>query len=295
MKPSDHWLETRWNLAKEQADTFTDLLDQLGCLGSYQELNLDAEIEAQKSHVTVLAYFADRTDISPFQSQMQTFENEACKLEGIERIPYGDWATAWKEHFHPFHLTDRVVIRPSWEEYAPKASDIVVTLDPGMAFGTGQHDTTKFCAEFICELAEKNSDLKTLVDVGCGSGILSIIAKKVGFATVEGVDIEEPAIETCLENLERNVDAAPIRFEHTDGTLTDKISGEFDVVAANIIAEALCELHDTLVSLAKPGGYVILSGILPMRSELVKSTFTDLKLLDEKMSDSWHTYLYQKT
>lgn len=292
IQKTDNWLETRWHVSRIELEPFLALLDQMGSLGNYEEMNLDPEIENQKTISEIKAYFADRDDVSGFQNHLKTFETPHIHLKDINRIPYGEWATAWKEYFHPFHLTNDIVIRPSWEDYTAKPEEKVITLDPGMAFGTGQHDTTKFCAEFLSEHLPHNP-CHSLLDVGCGSGILSFIARKYNVPKVTGIDIEEPAIETCIENLERNPDLSPITFLKTNGELTDVVNNQFEIVVANIIAEALCDLKTTLVGLVKPQGLLILSGILPIRESLVKDTFSDLKLLSEKTSESWHTYLYQ--
>ena len=162
------------------------------------------------------------------------------------------------------------------------------------AFGTGQHDTTKFCAELLITLKKAHPALNSLIDAGCGSGILSIIAKKVGYNNVTGIDIDVAAIETAKENLDRNPDAGKIGFYQTDGSLVASYLKPSDVVAANIIAETLCELKDELLELLLPEEFLVLSGILPQREELVKTAFADLQLVDERKSGDWHAYVYHR-
>lgn len=293
MKKSDHWLESRWLIAKSQIDVFVSLLDQLGALGSFENLDLDSEKENLKTTSELVAYFPDRSDLDSLKSLLAPFQNTDIELKTIERIPYGDWATAWKEYFHPFHLTPQIVICPSWETYQSQNSEHVVILDPGMAFGTGQHDTTRFCAEFLCEIQNRKAPYNTVLDVGCGSGILSFIAKKMGAKTVCGIDNDQHAIETSIENLDRNPQLKPIDFLYTNGAITDVVHEKYDVVVANIIAEALCDLKSTLTQLVESQGHLILSGILPERVDMVKSAFKNCRLLEEKSSSSWHTLLYQ--
>lgn len=292
MSTQNFWIETLWRLPKDQAETLNLQLTQMGSLGSYEKMALLAEDEENRTESEVLAYFADTTDVEMLKKQLKALESETVRLESTTRIPQAEWATEWRKYFKPFTLTRHIVIRPSWEDYAAKPGEVVVTLDPGMAFGTGQHDTTRFCAELLCDLKARHPQLKSLLDVGCGSGILSIIAKKIGFAPVTGIDIEEPSIETANENLERNPDVGAIGFYMTDGSLKAPFLKPSNVVVSNIIAETLCELKDDLVALVGDQGFLILSGILPERESLVKTAFGDLKLVDERTSKDWHAYVY---
>ncbi len=296
-----HWTETRWRIALNQIDDFGLWLTQMGSLGSYENLPLEEAELIARTTTELIAYFPDTKSSDAFADKLKTHQNDKTRLLSVTRIPQADWATAWKKYFKPFKLTDNVVIRPSWEPYEKQAGEIVVTLDPGMAFGTGQHDTTRFCAEIIPEIKKNHPELKSLLDVGCGSGILSIIARYVGFTDVVGIDIDEASIDTANENLARNPEAMPLTFFTTSGEIkkiidpkTKKSWDTFDVVAANIIAETLCELKNDLVNLVKPNGLLILSGILPERATLITEAFSDLKLITEKKSKDWHAYLYRR-
>lgn len=288
-----HWLESTWSLPKEDVDDFQTGLTQLGCLGSYEKMGLDAEEESRRETSEFIAYFADG-DPDILKQKLKTLENNNRQLIRIQRIPQAEWATEWKKYFKPFFLTPEIVIRPSWENYTLQADEKVITMDPGMAFGTGQHDTTRFCAEMIASLSKTPPSPLSLIDVGCGSGILSIIAKKMGFAEVTGFDIDPAAVETSLENLARNPDVGDIHFFQTDGELKNLGLKAADVVVSNIIAETLCELKEDLLALVKKGGFLILSGIMVQREDMVKSAFADLKLIEEKNSADWQAYLYQK-
>jgi ribosomal protein L11 methyltransferase len=174
-----------------------------------------------------------------------------------------DWAEAWKEHFHVERYGKRLVVAPSWRRHEALADDIVIRLDPGMAFGTGQHETTRMCLEAL-EDAVRPGD--RVLDVGCGSGILAIAAAKLGASEVYAVDIDP----TCVRITSENAAANGVSIQSGAGTLGDAWpfapppSG-FDVVAANIIAPAIIEMAADLHGTLRPGGILIASGILTDR------------------------------
>lgn len=290
---NSNWIETKWQLPKLDFDILEAQLTQMGCLGSFENLNIDPEIEAKISTTEVIAYFPD-SDLERLQSTLKPIQTETIVLTSINRIPQGNWATEWKKYFKPFAIAPGIIIRPSWEAYTPQPNEHVVVLDPGMAFGTGQHDTTRFCSELLRELKLKHPEVQSLLDIGCGSGILSIIAAKLGYKPVVGVDNDPAAVETANENLTRNPDVTQTSFHLNDGTLQHPSLKVSDVVVSNIIAETLAELAPDLIPLVKDGGYLILSGVLPNREHVVKDAFASLKLLDEKKSNDWHAYLYHK-
>lgn len=177
-----------------------------------------------------------------------------------------DWAGAWKEHFHVERFGERIVIRPSWREYAPRPGDVVIDLDPGMAFGTGQHPTTRMCLELLERHVTPGA---RMVDVGCGSGILAIAAIKLGAAHCLALDIEPQAVKVTRENAARNGVAAAI-----DGDLGSLGAGwsrplpppaGLDIAAANITAAAIAALAPAIAAALRPGGLLIGSGIIGER------------------------------
>lgn len=269
-------------------------LQQLSCLGDYENLPLDSKDGPDTTSTELIAFFEDQEPIDSFEKKLKDFETNSLHFISLKRIPEENWATEWKKYFKPFFLTPNIVIQPSWEHYEKKGDEKVILLDPGMAFGTGQHDTTRFSAEMLCELKQMCPELNSLIDVGCGSGILSIIAKKIGFTKVTGIEIDEPSIEASQENTRLNPDVGEICYVLTDGTLTLPELGQADVVVANIIAETLCDLKDDLVHLIKKSGYLILSGIIPERETMIQGAFANLKFIKAKKSKDWHAYIYHK-
>jgi ribosomal protein L11 methyltransferase len=194
-----------------------------------------------------------------------------------------DWANAWKQYYKPFKIGDNIVIKPSWEEYNQEEGDIVIELDPGMAFGTGTHETTKMCLELLEKYIKKDS---TVFDVGCGSGILSIAASKLGAVKVIGVDIDEVAVRASREN----VDISGVKnVEIKQGNLMDVIHGRADIVAANIIADVIIALSRVITGFLKPGGTFICSGIIKDRVEDVKAALynNNFKILKLEEQGEW--------
>ena len=168
-----------------------------------------------------------------------------------------DWATAWQEHFHVLHLGRRLVIKPSWRRHRRVDDQVVIDLDPGMAFGTGLHPTTRLCLQGLEDRAERGP-LGRVLDVGCGSGILSIAAVKLGATRALGVDIDPIAIEATLANARHNRVGKRVRAR--EGSIPSD-EGPFDTVLANLIAGLLMEIAPDLAAELVPGGTLIGSGI----------------------------------
>ncbi|HEX9068431.1 MAG TPA: 50S ribosomal protein L11 methyltransferase [Ktedonobacterales bacterium] len=193
------------------------------------------------------------------------------------RIAEEDWANAWKEHYHVLHLGARTVIKPSWRDYEPAAHEVVIELDPGMAFGTGLHPTTRACLRLVEEVITPRA---TMLDVGTGSGILALAALKLGAAHVLALDVSRIAVEATSANATANGvgDGMEARLATLAGAagepyfplppeveiLGDEI-GQFDVVVANIIARVIAQIAPALLRATRPGGILIASGIFNER------------------------------
>jgi len=182
-------------------------------------------------------------------------------------VEESDWAEAWKEHFHVIRIGRRLVIKPSWRRHAREGDEVVIDLDPGMAFGTGLHPTTRLCLLAIEEHADE-APLGRTLDVGCGSGILSIAAVKLGATRAVGVDIDPIAIEATIANAKHNRVGKRVRAR--DGSIPSE-EGPFDTVLANLIAGVLIEHAQTLADELVPGGTLIASGIFVDREPGVRN------------------------
>ena len=190
----------------------------------------------------------------------------------VRGVDEEDWAESWKEHFHVERFGKHIVVVPSWRAYDPSPRDVVVTLDPGMAFGTGQHETTRMCIEALERVVSPGAHGRASVrvlDAGCGSGILSLAAAKLGAAEVTAVDIDADCVRITEENARANNLDAIVRA--APGSLgdawpfSDPPQRRFDVVVSNIIARVIVELAEPLVDALVEGGRLIVSGIIEER------------------------------
>ncbi len=192
-----------------------------------------------------------------------------------------DWAEAWKKFFNIQHVTDRLVIRPSWLEYTPKHGQVVVDLDPGMSFGTGQHATTSFCLRMIDRMAGQPG-MNSFLDAGSGSGILSIAAKKLGFTPVEAFDNDPEATRIAIENAEKNgFTRSDIEYQTADLTQFNRVAKTYDLVAANILGRVLLAHRELITGWVRPGGYLVLAGILHEEFPELQAGFEELGLTME--------------
>jgi len=196
---------------------------------------------------------------------------DPAKVRIASALPEAEWRDAWKRYFKVSRLTRQFVVVPSWETYAPEPHDVVIELDPGMAFGTGTHASTRLVLEELQQLADNDIGATRILDVGCGSGILAIAAlKRWTGATCIAVDNDPIAVDATLENAAFNRVAD--RIEASTTTL-DRIDEEFPIVLANIQAHVLRELKALLVAHTAPGGRLILSGLLTPQAEPLAQEF----------------------
>jgi ribosomal protein L11 methyltransferase len=206
-----------------------------------------------------------------------------------------DWAEAWKQFYDVIHVGRRTVIKPSWKEYDARPGDVVVELDPGQAFGTGQHETTRLCLELL-EAAVAAGH--RVLDAGCGSGILAIAAAKLGATEVLAADIDPVCVRVARENVSQN--GLSDRITCLEGTLdehfVDAHASRFDVVAANIIADVLIRYAEALAAVTRPGGRLIASGIILEREPhtLAALEGAGSRLLEARREGNWAALLLER-
>ena len=222
----------------------------------------------------------------------------AGRIVGLElapetgTIPDEDWKLSYRKHFKTEVISPRLVVRPPWEAVTPAPGQKVLTLDPGIAFGTGQHPTTRACLDAIDALAVEGTD-RSFLDVGCGSGILSIAAALEGFRDVHGFDNDPDAVRNANENAEANGLGALF----SDGDLSvPGVAAPADVVAANVLAPVLVRFAREVGALVNPGGRLILSGILDEQYDEVRAAYAALGFteLSNRLIGEWRTGLFAK-
>lgn len=175
----------------------------------------------------------------------------------LSNVHESDWANEWKKYYKPTKIGKKIVVKPSWEDYEKQEGDLIIELDPGMAFGTGTHETTSMC---IRELENYVDETKTVFDIGCGSGILAIAAAKLGAKEVVGGDLDEVAVKVSKENCEINHVSDQVVVKH--GSLLEVVDSKADVIVANIIADIIKILAKDINKFLKEDGVFIASGII---------------------------------
>ena len=203
-----------------------------------------------------------------------------------------DWATAWKEHYRPLRASNRFVIRPPWFEAEASGDKIVLVLDPGMAFGTGMHPTTRLS---LYQIEEYVREGQSIFDVGTGSGILAVAAARLGAGPIDAVDIDPMSIRVAKSNLELNGLAKEITLDVGSADWATGRGKTYDVVIANIIARILIELSAELRKSTRPGGLLLLSGIIEPKEPLVREAFdpAGFTLVDRNQIEDWMSLTYR--
>lgn len=249
---------------------------------------MDEEIlRGMPEHALVKAWFQEEAQVARAEEAVRNLKATADYDAGSLTVsralaPDEAWAESWKKHFHPMAV-GRFVIKPSWEDYAAKPGELVIGLDPGMAFGTGWHETTRLCLLMI----EGRYRGGRALDIGTGSGILALAMGKLGAPEVLAVDIDRGAVRAARENAAANGLAGVIRV--MEGDLTRGIRGPFAFACANILADAVIMLSEPLKPLLLPGGVLIASGIVSERGQDVEDAFVKAgwKGIDRKREGEW--------
>lgn len=234
-----------------QAIAHVDLIEQELLEKSRDEVKIHLYLAPEENFAEVAALMQDRLQHAEVPYRM------VC--EGVRQE---DWESGWKAYYHAMDIGERLAIVPSWEQY--ETDRAVITLDPGMAFGTGTHETTALCLRALDGCIRGG---ERVLDIGTGSGILAIAALKLGAAAAEGVDIDPMCVRTAGENAARN--GVQDRFTVLIGDLSDRASGVYDVICANIVANAICALAPAVPALLAPQGVFFASGVIDTRRDEV--------------------------
>ncbi len=243
----------------------------------------------------------DSDEVDGILAQVSSYLEELAGIFNVSKpiltstvIDEEDWGKSWKEHFKPFTIVPGLIIAPTWEEYVPAEGEVVITMDPGMAFGTGHHATTSLSLDFIRETLVGSRGLR-LLDVGTGTGILGMAALLFGAEEVFGIDNDPEAVSAAEENVRRNllqdnmqISLAPL------SSLVDP----YDIVVANIVHDVLISMADELTRLVADGGKLILSGLLAGKQvENIITVFTakGLQLSGQETRQEWAVLKFEKS
>lgn len=239
---------------------------------SYEDLKYDIENILDLSREEFLSRGLSEEELGSWDFTLEKKENE-------------DWSKKWKEGWDVTHVTDKIAIVPDWIDYEPEQNEIVIKLEPGCAFGTGTHQTTQLCMKAL-EKYLKPGD--RVADIGMGSGILSILAKKLGASYVYGCDTDDTVIDVAKENAVKN--SVECTFELGSA---DKINDKFDFVCANILHFVLAEIMGDLKNIMKPDALMSLSGILDEKKQMVIDAYEQagLELVEEIRQDQWTSFV----
>lgn len=310
---SKSWYQVSCDVRQDIADAVAQYLGETtGCGVCTENRKVDAfshdEIPVAET-VTVTGYLSAPCRIEEYISRLASFisscgQNRSHPLQSpkVSLISEEDWANSWKDLFRPISVGQRLLVTPSWLPPASDEGRLVVTIDPGMAFGTGGHETTMLCLECLEEIASSTRELSTqessteglpVLDLGTGSGILAIAASKLGARHVDAIDIDQDAVSVARENC--RINGVEDRVDCRAATL-DSIASSYGLILANILAEELVRLAPDIVKRLHGGGYLVLSGILAEKENYVIEGFKPYPLtLDRVMAaGEWRCIRYRR-
>ena len=265
------------DVAPDDADETSALLFELGAAG-VEERDGTTLNKGSEGKTTLVASFATRAE-----AELALESLDPALAPRIEEIVGDAWRDAWKEHFRPFAIARGVVIRPPWEEYSPAPSERVLELEPGRAFGSGLHETTALVAETLERHASAYRGLEVL-DVGCGSGILGLVALVLGAKRVVCIDNDPDVIDVVKENAERNGFGSDVMVDTTD---VADVTATFPMVVANIEAHVLIPMAEVLSKRLAARGLLVLSGVLDTQRDSVIAAYPDLETVETTVRGEW--------
>ncbi len=302
-----NYFELRLKINPEMEDLIAEIFfDNFDCEGVVLAEETYKDLEMISTTEGTLKIFLKDDDSTTFEDMKYDIENvldlyrEEFQSRGLTDEELGswdfeleekkteDWSQKWKEKWDVTHVTDKIAVVPDWIDYKPKENEVIIKLEPGCAFGTGTHQTTQLCMKALEKYMNKGDKV---ADIGMGSGILSILAKKLGATSVYGCDTDDTVIEVAKENAKKN---------HVEATFelgsADKINDKFDFVCANILHFVLAEIMGDLKNLMKTGAMMSLSGILDEKKQMVIDAYEkeNLELVEEIHQDQWTSFVVRR-
>ena len=268
-------------------EDYRDLESQVEAIAHVDLIEQDL-LDKKRDEVIVHLYIAPDENVAEIADLMRDrlARAEVPYTMALEGVRQEDWENGWKQYYHAMDIGARLAVVPSWEQYDTDRA--VITLDPGMAFGTGTHETTALCLTVLDELVQGG---ERVLDIGTGSGILAIAALLLGAKTAEGVDIDPMCVRTAGENAELN--GVQDRFRVLVGDLSDKASGKYDLITANIVANAILHLAPAVPALLAENGTFIASGIIDTRRDEVADGLraAGLEVVEIREENGWECIL----
>lgn len=255
---------------------------------------IDEELLKKDKNICLIHIYIPKEENSAIYKKYlkSSFSNAGIPCEITDATVNDDeWLNGWKKYFKPIEVGDKLVIKPSWEEYDNNTSRKEVVIDPGAAFGTGTHATTSLCLKLVERYLNAGD---CVLDVGCGSGILSIAASLLGAKYALGIDIDETAVKIAKENAKIN--GIEKVTEYVCGDLCNKVSGKYELVCANIVADVIIRMLIDIDKYMKKDAVLIVSGIIDIRADDVKDAFSSsgYKIIEEMRKDNWYAFALKK-
>ncbi len=302
-----NYFELRLKINPEMEDLIAEIFfDNFDCEGVVLAEETYKDLEMISTTEGTLKIFLKDNDSTTFEDMKYDIENvldlyrEEFQSRGLTDEELGswdfeleekkteDWSQKWKEKWDVTHVTDKIAVVPDWIDYKPKENEVIIKLEPGCAFGTGTHQTTQLCMKALEKYMNKGDKV---ADIGMGSGILSILAKKLGATSVYGCDTDDTVIEVAKENAKKNNVEATFELGSAD-----KINDKFDFVCANILHFVLAEIMGDLKNLMKTGAMMSLSGILDEKKQMVIDAYEkeNLELVEEIHQDQWTSFVVKR-
>jgi len=276
---------------KTNSNIISDFVSGIGAISVAEDFINDDKVE-------ICAYFPRFSDQSEIKYKIDNFIKFLINELGdfhygpllFEEIDESQWLV-WKDILKTVRVTDRILIRPPWETYKPEQNEIVIEINPSMAFGTGHHESTRLCIKAAEEIVSERKN-QNVLDVGCGSGILSIASMKLGAKKALAFDIDDVSVNECIKNIERN---NFIGFIETRCCSIKEIDGKYDLIFANVYAEPLLNMKSQIKALLSKDGRVILSGIPMIGSEEIISGYQAIgfKLVKRLIEEDWIAFVFE--
>ncbi len=269
-------------------EDYSDIEDMDTCYG---ELIDESLLNADRVHAAVSLFLTEEKSAADTVAFLrERFSAESLETSiSVDGVDEADWENEWRKYYHPVHIGERITVVPAWQEYDAREDEVIVKMDPGLAFGTGTHETTRLCATLLEKYMAKGD---TVLDVGTGSGILAIIAKKLGAGTTAGTDIDPVAVRVAKENATDN--GEQIDFFVSD--LLAAVKDEYNIVVANIVADIIIRMAPDVKRVMAPAAKLIVSGVIADREEEVVASLTEngLRLTERLCENDWRGMVFEK-